>query len=82
MKNAALPLVTVVAMDLGMALGGTIQIETIFSWPGIGRLMFEAITQRDYPVLQGVFLLLAVSVIGANFLADLTYMVLDPRVKA
>ena len=82
LKNASLPLVTIIAMDLGYALGGTIQIETIFSWPGIGRLMFDAIGQRDYPVLQGVFLLLAVGVITANFLADLTYVMLDPRVKA
>ncbi len=81
LKNASLPLVTIIAMDLGYALGGAIQIETIFSWPGLGRLMFEAIGQRDYPVLQGVFLLLAVSVIFANFLADLTYSLLDPRVE-
>jgi peptide/nickel transport system permease protein len=80
-KNASLPLVTAIALDLGYALGGAIQIETIFSWPGVGRLMFDAITQRDYPVLQGVFLLLAVSVIIANFLADLTYTLLDPRVE-
>lgn len=82
LKNASLPLVTIIAMDLGIALAGTIQIETIFSWPGLGRLMFDSIAQRDYPVLQGVFLLLAVSVIAANFLADLTYVALDPRVKA
>jgi peptide/nickel transport system permease protein len=82
LKNASLPLVTIIAMDLGYALGGTIQIETIFSWPGLGRLMFDSIGQRDYPVLQGVFLMLAVGVIGANFLADLTYVLLDPRVKA
>jgi peptide/nickel transport system permease protein len=82
LKNASLPLVTLIAMDLGIALGGTIQIETIFSWPGLGRLMFDAISQRDYPVLQGVFLLLAVAVIGANFVADLIYVLLDPRVKA
>jgi peptide/nickel transport system permease protein len=82
LKNASLPLVTIIALDLGYALGGTIQIETIFSWPGIGRLMFDSIGQRDYPVLQGVFLILAVGVIGANFLADLTYVILDPRVKA
>ncbi len=81
LKNASLPLVTVIALDLGYALGGAIQIETIFSWPGLGRLMFDSIAQRDYPVLQGVFLLLAVSVIAANFLADLTYSVLDPRVE-
>jgi len=80
-KNASLPLVTIIAMELGAALGGAIQIETIFSWPGVGRLMFDAIAQRDYPVLQGVFLLLAVSMIAANFLADLTYTFLDPRVK-
>lgn len=81
LKNASLPLITIIAMDLGYALGGAIQIETIFSWPGLGRLMFEAIGQRDYPVLQGAFLLLAVSVIMANFLADLTYSLLDPRVE-
>ncbi len=82
LKNAALPLVTIIALDLGIALGGMIQIETIFSWPGLGRLMFDAISQRDYPVLQGVFLLLAIGVILANLIADLTYVYLDPRVKA
>jgi peptide/nickel transport system permease protein len=81
LKNASLPLVTIIALDLGYALGGAIQIETVFSWPGVGRLMFESISERDYPVLQGVFLLLAVSVITANFLADLTYKILDPRVE-
>lgn len=81
-KNASLPLITIIAMDLGIAMGGTIQIEMIFSWPGIGRLMFDAISYRDYPILQAVFLILAVSVICANFLADLTYVILDPRVKA
>lgn len=82
LKNVSLPLVTMIALDLGYALGGTIQIETIFSWPGVGRLMFDSLGQRDYPVLQGVFLILAIGVIGANFLADLTYTLLDPRVKA
>ncbi len=81
LKNASLPLVTLIALDLGSALGGAIQVETVFSWPGIGRLMFDAIGQRDYPVLQGVFLVLALGVIIANLLADLTYVVLDPRVQ-
>ncbi len=81
LKNASLPLVTIIAMDLGFAMGGSIQIETIFSYPGLGRLMFEAIMQRDYPVLQGVFLLLAVTLIAANLLADLTYIILDPRIR-
>ncbi len=82
LKNASLPLATLIAMDLGFAMGGSIQIETIFSYPGLGRLMFDAIFQRDYPVLQGVFLLLAVTLIAANFLADLTYLLLDPRIRA
>jgi len=76
-----LPMVTIIALTLGYTVGGAIQVETVFSWPGIGRLMFEAVQKRDYPVLQGTFLLLAVSVIIANLLADLLYVALDPRVK-
>ena len=81
LKNAMLPMVTIVALNLSYTVGGAIQVETVFSWPGIGRLMFDAVMQRDYPILQGTFLLLAVSVIAANLLADLLYSVLDPRVK-
>jgi peptide/nickel transport system permease protein len=81
LKNAMLPMVTMVALNLGYTVGGAIQVETVFSWPGIGRLMYDAVMKRDYPVLQGTFLLLAVSVIVANLLADLVYSVLDPRVK-
>ncbi len=81
LKNSMLPMVTIIALTLGYTVGGAIQVETVFSWPGIGRLMFEAVQKRDYPVLQGSFLLLAVSVIVANLVADLLYAVLDPRVK-
>jgi peptide/nickel transport system permease protein len=81
LKNAAPPLVTIIALTLGYTVGGAIQVETVFSWPGIGRLIYDAVTKRDYPVLQGAFLLLAVSVILANLVADLLYSVLDPRVK-
>lgn len=80
-KNSMLPMVTIIALTLGYTVGGAIQVETVFSWPGIGRLMFEAVQKRDYPVLQGTFLLLAVSVIIANLIADLLYAALDPRVK-
>ena len=80
-KNAMLPMVTLLALSLGYTVGGAIQIETVFSWPGIGRLIFDSVGKQDYPVLQGAFLLLAVSVIGANFLADLVYSLLDPRVQ-
>jgi peptide/nickel transport system permease protein len=82
LKNAMLPMVTMIALTFGYTVGGAIQVETVFSWPGIGRLMYEAVQKRDYPVLQGSFLLLAVSVIAANLLADLLYSVLDPRVTA
>jgi peptide/nickel transport system permease protein len=82
LKNSMLPMVTIIALTFGYTVGGAIQVETVFSWPGLGRLMYEAVQKRDYPVLQGTFLLLAASVIVANLLADLLYSVLDPRVKA
>jgi len=80
-KNAMLPLVTIIAINLGFTVGGVIQIETVFSWPGLGMTIVEALNRRDFPVLKGAFLLIAVSVIIANLLADLAYSYLDPRVK-
>lgn len=82
MPNAMLPVVTLIAINLGFIVGGAIQIETVFSWPGLGRLMYSALTNRDYPVLQGLFLLVTVAVVGANFCADILYRYLDPRVKS
>jgi ABC-type dipeptide/oligopeptide/nickel transport system permease subunit len=81
LKNAMLPMVTLIALSLGYTVGGAIQVETVFSWPGIGRLIFDSVSKQDYPVLQGAFLLLAVSVICANFMADFIYTLLDPRVQ-
>jgi peptide/nickel transport system permease protein len=81
LKNAMLPLVTVIAINLGFTVAGAIQIEAVFSWPGLGGAIFEAVGRRDFPVLQGAFILIAVTVIFANFLADLTYNYLDPRVQ-
>ena len=81
LKNAMLPMITLIALTLGFTVGGAIQVETVFSWPGIGRLMYDSVSKQDFPMLQGVFLLLAISVILANLLADLLYSVLDPRVK-
>src|SRR5262245_45589679 len=81
-KNAMLPVVTIVALTLGYTVGGAIQVETVFSWPGLGSAVFEAVGRRDFPMLQGAFLLLAISVVFANLLADLLYTYLDPRVKA
>ena len=81
LKNAMLPLVTVIAINLGFTVAGALQIETVFSWPGLGGAIFEAVNRRDFPVLQGTFLLIAISVILANLIADLTYSYLDPRVQ-
>jgi len=82
LKNAMLPLVTVIAINLGFTVAGALMIETVFSWPGLGRAIYEAVNRRDFPVLQGTFLLIAFSVILANLIADLTYSFLDPRVQS
>jgi peptide/nickel transport system permease protein len=81
LKNAMLPIVTIIAINLGFTVAGAIQIESVFSWPGLGGAVYEALERRDYPLLQGVFLLIAVSVVIANLIADLTYSYLDPRVQ-
>ena len=79
-RNAMLPLVTLIALNLGFTVSGAIQVETVFSWPGLGKLTVDAVAQRDYPLLQGAFLMLAVSVVLANLAAELVYLRLDPRV--
>jgi peptide/nickel transport system permease protein len=81
LQNAMLPMVTLIALNLGFTVAGAVQIEAVFSWPGLGGAIVDAVGKRDYPVLQGAFLLIAVSVIVANLLADLTYSLLDPRVE-
>jgi len=75
-----LPLVTLIALNLGFTVSGAIQVETVFSWPGLGKLTVDAVAQRDYPLLQGAFLMLAISVVLANLAAELIYLRLDPRV--
>jgi peptide/nickel transport system permease protein len=80
--NALLPLVTLAAIQFGFVVGGAITIETIFSWPGLGELTFNAINDKDFPVLQGTFLVFSVAVILANLLADCLYFYLDPRVQS
>jgi peptide/nickel transport system permease protein len=80
--NALLPLVTLSAIQFGAVVGGAITIETVFSWPGLGELSFQAINDKDFPVLQGTFLVFSAGVIFANLIADCLYFSLDPRVKA
>jgi peptide/nickel transport system permease protein len=80
-RNALLPVVTVFMLNLGFIFSGATVVETVFSYPGLGRLLFEAVLNRDYPVLQAAFLLITLSVIIGNILADLVYPLLDPRVR-
>jgi peptide/nickel transport system permease protein len=81
LPNALLPTVSLIAINLGYVVAGAITVEIVFNWPGLGTLAVTALTARDYPVLQGVFLLLSVSVVLANLAADLIYGALDPRVR-
>jgi ABC-type dipeptide/oligopeptide/nickel transport system permease component len=80
LRNALLPISTLVALSLGYIVAGAILVETVFSWPGIGRAVYEAVLSRDYPMLQGAFLVLTLSVVFFNLVADLVYFKLDPRI--
>ncbi len=79
--NALIPVITIVGLQFGSLLAGTIVTESIFSWPGIGRLAVQAISARDYPLLQGCILVIALSYIGVNLLTDFFYAIVDPRVR-
>jgi len=80
-RNALIPILTILGLQFGALLAGAIVTETIFSWPGIGRLAVQAIESRDYPLLQGCILLIAVSYVAVNLLTDLVYAAVDPRVR-
>jgi peptide/nickel transport system permease protein len=81
LKNAALPLVTVMGLEIGGLVTGAVITETVFAWPGIGRLAVDAVSTRDYPVVQAVVLVIALVFVGVNFLVDCSYALLDPRVR-
>ena len=80
LRNAMLPMTTMIALSLGRVVTGYILIETVFSWPGVGRAVYQAVLERDYPMLQGAFLLLTLSVVVCNLVADLVSLCLDPRI--
>ncbi len=80
-RNALLPVATVFMLNLGFIVSGATVIETVFSYPGVGRLLYEAVLNRDYPVLQATFFIITISVIAANVVADLLYPLIDPRVR-
>ena len=81
LTNALLPIVTMTAMTVGFMIMGTIFVERVFVYPGIGHLMYTAVEHRDYPLLQGLFLFMTIAIVGANLIADMIYARLDPRVK-
>jgi peptide/nickel transport system permease protein len=81
MRNAAIPIVTIVGLQLGNLLGGAVVTETIFSWPGIGRLAIQSIYNRDYPIVQSCVFMTAAMFVVLNFLVDVTYGILDPRIR-
>ncbi|MHB8399604.1 MAG: ABC transporter permease [Candidatus Limnocylindrales bacterium] len=79
--NALLPVITTSALYVSLVVGGAIQVETVFSWPGMGRLIYDSVLRRDYPLIEATFLVFAVTVILTNFATDLLYMWIDPRVR-
>ena len=81
LRNALIPLVTVVGIDVPLYLTGAVLTETVFSWPGMGRLFFDSLTVRDYPVLMGILVLGAILIVVGNLVADLIYGLLDPRIS-
>jgi peptide/nickel transport system permease protein len=81
LRNAVLPVLTLAGIQAGQVIGGSILVETVFAWPGIGRLAFDALLQRDYPLLLGVFLLTSAMVVALNLLTDLIYGIVDPRIE-
>ncbi|PJE38729.1 ABC transporter permease [Pseudooceanicola lipolyticus] len=82
LRNAALPVITFAGLQIGALVGGAVVVETVFSWPGLGRLTFDAVTTRDYPVLLGLFLVMSILVIAVNLLTDLIHRLVDPRLAA
>jgi len=81
LRNAFLPTLTMMGLQLGYMVGGAVLTETVYAYPGVGRLIYESVKHHDYPVLQGTFIVLALAVIVANILTDLLYSLLDPRVR-
>ena len=80
-RNALIPLITTVGLRFGYMLGGAVVTETVFAWPGIGRLAYEAVQWRDYPVIQGVVLLVSLITLLSNLIVDIVYAYLDPRIR-
>lgn len=81
LKNTLIPIITIVGLQIGVLLGGAVVIETVFAWPGVGKLTVDAILGRDFPVVQGATFLIAVALVLVNLLVDITYAIVDPRIR-
>jgi len=81
LRNGAIPILTVLALQFGYLLGGAVLTETVFVWPGLGRLLTDAILQRDFPVIQGGILIVALAMVLLNLVTDVLYAVVDPRIR-
>jgi len=81
LKNSFIPIITVVGLQFGTMLGGTVLTETVFAWPGLGRLLISSILARDYPVIQGSILIFALLFVLTNLIVDMTYVYFDPKVR-
>jgi peptide/nickel transport system permease protein len=79
LPNALSPVITVIGYNLGFMLAGSVFVETVFGWPGMGRLMFDAVTARDFPLLLGLFIIVSLFVVVGNIATDLVHALLDPR---
>jgi peptide/nickel transport system permease protein len=81
LRNASIPVVTIMGLEIGRLLGGAIATETIFAWPGIGRLLVRSVANLDFPVVQSAVLVLAIMLVVVNLITDLFYATLDPRIR-
>jgi peptide/nickel transport system permease protein len=81
LRNSMLPVITIIGLETGALLGGSIVTETVFAWPGVGQLVIQAIAARDYPLVQGIVLVLAATFVLINLVVDISYSWLDPRIR-
>jgi peptide/nickel transport system permease protein len=81
LRNATIPVITTAGIQLGYLIGGTIVIESMFAIPGMGRLLLQAVEQRDYPVVQGIIVIFGISIVVLNIIVDILYSVIDPRIE-
>jgi ABC-type dipeptide/oligopeptide/nickel transport system permease component len=81
LRNSMIPVITVVGVQFGVLLGGAVIVETVFAWPGVGRLLIDAVSARDFPLVQGIMLFISISFVLVNLLADVVYAYVDPRIR-